>query len=47
MKLLKEIEYSGFFYEIHLVHLTDTGCLVPAALKYSVEVGNYLLSLAE
>ena len=47
-KLLKEIEYSGdFTYEIHRYTSQIPDALVPAALKYSVEVGNYLLSLAE
>lgn len=46
MKLLKEIEYSGdFTYEIHRYTSQIPDALVPAALKYSVEVGNYLLSL--
>ena len=48
MKLLKEIEYRGdFTYEIHRYTSQIPDALVPAALKYSVEVGNYLLSLAE
>lgn len=47
MHALKEIGYQGdFTYEIHryTTQLPDT--LVVPALKYSVEVGNYLLSLA-
>lgn len=48
MRILKEIKYQGdFTYEIHryITQLPDE--LVVAALKYSVEVGNYLLSLAK
>ena len=48
MKILKEIKYSGdLTYEIHRYTSQLPDPLVPAALRYSVEVGNYLLSLAE
>ena len=47
MRALSDIGYQGdFTYEIHryTMHLPDA--LVPAALRYSIEVGNYLMSLA-
>lgn len=48
MKLLKEIKYGGdFTYEIHRYTSQLPDAMVPAALRYSVEMGNYLLSLAE
>ena len=48
MKLLKEIKYGGdFTYEIHQYTSQLPDAMVPAALRYSVEMGNYLLSLAE
>lgn len=48
MKLLKEIQYGGdFTYEIHRYTSQLPDAMVPAALRYSVEMGNYLLSLAE
>lgn len=46
MQALKDVNYQGdFTYEMHryTIHMPDA--LVPAALRYSVEVGNYLLSL--
>lgn len=48
MQALKEIGYRGdFTYEIHryTMHLPDA--LVPAALRYSVAVGTYLIGLSE
>lgn len=48
MHILKEIKYQGdFTYEIHRYITQLPDALVVAALKYSVEVGNYLLSLAK
>ena len=48
MKLLKEIHYQGdFTYEIHRYTTQLPEELVIPALRYSVQVGNYLLSLAE
>lgn len=46
MPALKSIPYTGdFTYEIHRYTQNIPDALVPAALRYSVEVGNYLLSL--
>ena len=46
MTALKEIEYQGdLTYEIHRYTASMPDALVPAALAYSVEVGQYLLSL--
>lgn len=46
MAVLKEIAYDGdFTFEIHRYTMQLPDALVPAALRYSVEVGNYLLSL--
>lgn len=46
MAALKEIHYGGdFTYEIHRYTASMPDALVPAALAYSVEVGQYLLSL--
>lgn len=43
---LKEIDYQGdFTFEIHRYVLQTPDELVPSALRYSVKVGNYLLSL--
>lgn len=48
MKLLKEINYQGdFTYEIHRYTTQLPDELVVSALKHSVNVGNYLLSLAK
>lgn len=48
MRVLKEINYQGdFTYEIHRYTAQLPDALVIPALKYSVEVGNYLLSLAK
>lgn len=48
MKTLKELDYQGdFTYEIHRYIDKLPEALVLPALSYSVEVGNYLLSLAE
>lgn len=47
MHVLKEINYQGdFTYEIHRYTSQIPDALVIPALKYSIEVGNYLLSLA-
>ena len=46
MQALKDIDYQGdFTYEMHRYTANLPDALVPAALRYSVEVGNYLLSL--
>lgn len=46
MAALKEIGYRGdLTYEIHRYTASMPDALVPAALAYSVEVGQYLLSL--
>lgn len=46
MAALKEIGYQGdFTYEIHRYTASMPDALIPAALAYSVEVGQYLLSL--
>lgn len=46
MKALKDINYQGdFTYEMHRYTANMPDAIVPAALRYSVEVGNYLLSL--
>lgn len=46
MRALKSIDYQGdFTYEIHRYTSRVPRELVPSALKYSVEVGNYLLGL--
>lgn len=46
MQALKEIHYQGdFTYEMHRWTANMPTPLVPAALRYSVEVGNFLLSL--
>ena len=46
MQVLKDIKYAGdFTYEIHRYITELPEELVPAALKYSVAVGNYLLSM--
>ncbi len=48
MKALKKIGYTGdFTYEIHRYTTQLPDALVIPALKYSIEVGNYLLSLAD
>ncbi len=48
MRLLQKLDYKGdFTYEIHRYTEQLPIELVPAALKYSVEVGQYLLSLAQ
>lgn len=48
MWILKEIDYQGdFTYEIHRYTTQIPDALAIPALKYSVEVGNYLLSLAK
>lgn len=48
MTVLKEIGYLGdFTYEIHRYTTQLPEELVIPALKYSIEVGNYLLSMAE
>lgn len=48
MQILKEINYQGdFTYEIHHYTAQLPDALVIPALRYSVEVGNYLLSLVE
>jgi len=48
MQILKEIEYQGdFTYEIHRYTAQLADALVIPALKYSIEVGNYLLSLTD
>lgn len=48
MELLKRVEFKGdFTYEIHRYTARLPRQLVPSALKYSVEVGHYLLSLAQ
>lgn len=48
MRILKEINYQGdFTYEIHRYTAQLPDALVLPALKYSVEVGNYLLSLEQ
>ena len=47
METLREIGYDGSFtYETHKFTISLPDELIPAALRYSVEVGNYLLSLA-
>jgi len=47
MKLLGRVDYKGdFTYEIHRYTERLPMPLVPAALKYSVQVGDYLLALA-
>lgn len=48
MEVLGEIGYEGdFTYEIHTYTAKMPDELVPQALKYSIAVGNYLLSLCE
>lgn len=48
MQVLKEINYQGdFTYEIHRYTTQLPDALVIPALRYSIEVGNYLLSLAK
>lgn len=48
MGILKEIQYQGdFTYEIHRYLAQVPEELVLSALRYSVEVGEYLLSLAK
>lgn len=48
MGILKEIQYHGdFTYEIHRYLSQVPEELIPSALRYSVEVGEYLLSLAK
>lgn len=45
---LREIGYSGdFTYEMHRLTAFLPDALVPAALKYSVEVGRYMMSFLE
>lgn len=46
MGLLRQIDYQGdFTYEVHRYMKRIPDGLVDAALKYSIEVGEYLLSL--
>jgi len=48
MQILKGIGYQGdFTYEIHRYTAQLPDALVIPALKYSIEVGNYLLSMAD
>lgn len=48
MRVLKDIGYQGdFTYEIHRYTTQLPEALILPALKYSIEVGNYLLSLAK
>lgn len=48
MRIIKEIGYQGdFTYEIHRYTTQLPDALIIPALKYSIEVGNYLLSLAK
>ena len=48
MRVLKDIGYQGdFTYEIHRYTTQLPEALIIPALKYSIEVGNYLLSLAK
>ena len=48
MRVLKDIGYQGdFTYEIHRYTTQLPEALILPALRYSIEVGNYLLSLAK
>ena len=46
MEALKNVDYQGdFTYEIHRYTMRLPIDLVPSALRHSVKVGEYLLSL--
>lgn len=48
MPMLRQIDYQGdFTYEIHKYMWNAPACLRPSMLKFAVEVGNYLLKMAE
>ena len=48
MKALAQIHYEGdVAFEIHRYTENTPDDLVPAAIRYSIEVGNYLLKLAQ